>query len=223
MIRSGHRTGWFVASVFGVGLVIWLIIPVLPKMKRRTLPDRARPELDTLTSRSIILVRGYVRGVDRRPKRAEVAVPYRRLAVIVNSAYPEFPGGHFFDHDLVLKICSAIAQGRRVQVTGVVSKQAITLDQLRVHWQAGWETDDYNDPGNNNLFDQLLVFENNVVVADVRGIPYHAFGGPSPYHDSYTLEVFVQERAVKDLSDAIQATASQAGAKVEFIEGVPEP
>ena len=115
-------------------------------------------ELGELRSRAATLVVGYLNGVDRQPKGLAIAAPHRRLAVVLSTYAPEFPGGYFFDHDLVLKLCAAIVRSRKTQVKGW-PRHVRTLDELAAAWQTGWDTDDYDDPSNNDLFEELLVLE----------------------------------------------------------------
>ncbi len=176
-------------------------------------------ELNELRSRSITLIKGYVRGVDRKPNRVKVKTPFKRLAVAINTYYPEFRGRGFFDHDLVLKLCWAIAQGRQTQIKGT-SRGVLTLEELGAQWQAGWESDDHDDPSNNSIFQELLVLEKAEIVVQIIGLPYHREGGPAPYNDDDTLEILVPEPLADSVIAAVRMAATQAGAKVKELEGV---
>ena len=177
-------------------------------------------ELTQLKSREVLLISGYIKGIDRKPQSTRVKAPYGRLAVVINTSYPEFAGGYFFDHDLVLKICTVLIGGRRTKVIGW-PREARTFDELTTAWRAGWEKDDHDDPSNNDLFEEILVLDGKEVVMQIRGIDYHQVGGPVPYHDSATLEIFAPTVQADALLKMIQHTA--AGAKVQFLEGVAEP
>ena len=178
------------------------------------------PELDQLESRAVVLVSGFVQGVDEEPRLVQVAAPYGRFAVVVNTFYPEFPGGYFFDHDLVLKVCEAIVLGRSTRVRGF-PRDARTLEALEVAWRAGWQSDDRDDPSNNDLFAELLVLEGEDIVRHVRGIDWYTVGGPAPYHDSATLEVFAPAAETEDLLNAVRSSAAAAGAAVELLRQPP--
>ncbi|MBI4356113.1 MAG: hypothetical protein HY597_06685 [Candidatus Omnitrophica bacterium] len=181
-------------------------------------------ELSDLKSRSIRLIHGYVRGVDHKPNGVKVREPYRRIAILINTHYPEFRGRGFFDHELVLKLCAAIAQGRVAQVRQEKTRQALTLKELEQQWRAGWESDDHDDPSNNSIFKVLFVSEEgDEVVAQVNGLPYWREGGPAPYNDDDTLEVFVPEAAADGVVAAIRTAASEAGAAVTELPGEPVP
>ena len=176
------------------------------------------PELDQLKSRSVVLVSGFIQDVDQKPKLVKVSTPFRRFAVVINTSYPEFPGGYFFDHDLVLKICEAVVQGRSTQVRGF-PKDAQTLDALEAAWRAGCQSDERDDPSNNELFEELLALEGGEIILHIRGIDWHAVGGPAPYHDSATLEVFAPEAQADVLFQRVRAAASEAGAEVQVMQG----
>jgi len=176
-------------------------------------------ELGQLKSRSITLITGYIKGVDQKPKQVKVKQPFSRLAVIVNCYYPEFRGAGFFDHVLVLKLCSAIGKGRPTQVRGV-SEKMLTLEELEAHWQSGWESDDHDDPSNNDVFDELLIFEKGEVIIHMLGHPYLEEGGPEPYNDDDTLEIFMPEAMAEEVARVVQTTAIEANAKVKLMEGV---
>ena len=103
------------------------------------------PEPDPLQSRSVVLIPGFLPGVDEEPRAVRVAAPYGRFAVVVNTHYPEFAGGFFFDHELVLKLCEVIVQSRPTQVRGF-PREARTLEALGIAWREAWRTDDRDDP-----------------------------------------------------------------------------
>ncbi len=164
--------------------------------------------------RRVTLVDGYVRNADAPARGIRVPALWGRLAVAIWS-FPEDAVDFYFDDELVVQLCRAIADGRPTQVRGI-NKRILILEDVAVYWRHA--TADEKD-----LFDEMLIFRDAVPAVQVRGLPYYHSGGPAPYRDSVTLEVFAPTTDLPVIRAVLRRAAVQAGAAVSTSEGLAEP
>ena len=125
--------------------------------------------------------------------------PIAGIAVAVNTFYPEFKGGYYFDHELMCALSNKLIDGNSADI---LYKGAVlsNFQEVVSDWQRNAEIDDPDDPGLNDIFDEITIRHNGRTIRRVFGIVFYNFGGPEPYHDSTTLEIFLHPadcRAVK--------------------------
>src|SRR5215470_2428341 len=67
-------------------------------------------------SRSAKIISGFIKNVDRVPWRLRMEGPIARIAVAVNTFYPEFKGGYYFDHELMCALSNKLIDGNSADI-----------------------------------------------------------------------------------------------------------
>lgn len=170
---------------------------------------------ETSPHRTMKVVVGYVPRVDQRPRWAQDLGFDRRVAFVLETYRPDQGPDMFFD----LELYAALLQGARevfqadrmvvVSPQGRTTELAEAPDVVRL-LELRRELD--REP-----LEQLVLRRGDAVVASIGSEPWANAGGPSPYHDSYTVPIYSSEDRSTDLIAAARATRHELGAVIEEV------
>jgi len=141
-----------------------------------------------MNERAIEIVCGYLPGIDRQNLRASKLNLPRRLAIILSSYYPD-KAEMYFDSELfvsIVKVLSAIIPHQNMQFN-LDAKGSQTLLSFK-------ELQDYyaqHQPENREPFFSAELFDEQQTTAYLECVDYTPAGGPAPYHDSYTISIYL--------------------------------
>ena len=167
----------------------------------------------------VSLVFGFVADADEIPAEAAAAGLRRRFAVSMisdatGSAEP------FFDRDVLEALFMALlplwpagrvvaskpGSSARVFASAIAAIEGGALSQ---------------DPA--DLCGDLTLFAQERPVCMVRTLPYHAVGGPAPYHDAFVFEFFVSSYDATELEALLEGISCRRVFELEIVRALPEP
>tara|TARA_B110001454_G_scaffold219185_2_gene251012 strand:- start:38646 stop:39236 length:591 start_codon:yes stop_codon:yes gene_type:complete len=175
-----------------------------------------------LNSRHVNLISGYIKNVDLKPWRIGIDGPFARIAIAINRYYPEFKGGNYFDHELIAALVSKIIGDGSVEI--VYNERKISnFQEIIDDWKKNADEDDPDDPNLNEIFKEAKVKHGDKICRKIFGIDFDQFGGPEPYHDSITLEVYLQKKDFDSLQNDLRAVLADFSCKITEIKGQASP
>jgi hypothetical protein len=143
-----------------------------------------------MNKRAIEIVSGYLPEIDREnPKARKLHLP-RRVAVIFSSYHPD-KTEMYFDSALFVSVVKVLLEAIPHQEMKFVvdknpSKVLLSLEELQQYYAQ-------------NQAEDLVPFSSGELrsagqtVAYLESIDYTPVGGSEPYHDSYTLSIYLSE------------------------------
>lgn len=173
------------------------------------------------SDRTVALVTGYIRNVDRPDEEATKLGLPSRLAVVLSTGRKD-KDYMYFDEELFLSlvegIASAIPHDSLRMAMDPDNKVAFaSLDELRRHYAGIAEED--REP-----FFRAWLVRNGQTACFIQTEFFVFVGGPQPYSDSYTLALYFREVGPERLSQACRDATERVGASVAAeIIGLPEP
>gem|GEM_PF-5878930 len=168
------------------------------------------------------LITGYIKNIDIKPWRLGIDAPVARIALALNTHYPEFKGGYFFDHELIAAIASKMIGERGVEII-FKQKKLSSFQEVVDDWKQCAKRDDPDDPSLNEIFEQAIVYDGDKIRRKIFGIDFHQFGGADPYHDSVTLEVYLEKNEVESLLIDLKTVLRNLSCSTTEIKGQSSP
>jgi len=173
-----------------------------------------KPATAVYRTKAVTLVTGYLEA-DRMPTLARESGLPGRVAVVLPSYY-ENAVDAVLDEDLYLDIIAVLTRlvppwsaTIRTNDSGTVGMAS--LDEIREVLTREREP---REP-----FPEMKLFENGTLKTKVLFEPYVRFGGPEPYHDSYTLSVYSDPTDCDRTAGALEAAFKANRISVTVIEG----
>ncbi len=154
------------------------------------------------------IVKGYLPEVDILPSEAKNFGLTHRCAFVIESYRPNCVD-MFFDaalyEGLVNIVHKVVGSDKiRIQISKRETREVATAEEFHTLVEEMLSV-------TKSPFPCLFLLRNSSVVALIHSEPWALLGGPSVYHDSYTLAVFTQS----DLSDRLTQDARAYAAEVE--------
>lgn len=163
--------------------------------------------------RSLKLVIGYLRDAgDSSNETASASGLTRRFAWVLETYRPDKGPDSYFDAELfralIERYLGTIGHDRlEIAMHG---RKGIVLSSLETIVE---------EP-----FENAKIFQNGKVLCFIETVPWVNVGGPEPYHDSYTVSVYVQAYDSTAIRDLTQNVAQALGAVVtEVLAGQEIP
>lgn len=174
----------------------------------------------TNSERTLKLVRGYVKGVDRLPQQAKARDLDKRFAFVLETYRPGVVDA-FFDAELyegLVKV-TAKAFGATSLTVALDSGDAVKCSAAEFHSCLVKRLEVEREP-----FSQILIERDSVVVAMLFCEPWVNVGGPDPYHDSYTLALYTASIVDDSFEADVRALCDSLGAEItHVVQGGAEP
>jgi len=166
-----------------------------------------------MPERTLKLVFGYLKDIDRSNKKAESSGLSRRVAVVFDT-WRSDRTDMFFDSQLYLVVMSAILgaiphDSLKISVRSP-GKEYSSLSQLEQKYRSVAE--DEREP-----IAWADVFQAGRLVGHFNTLRYDAVGGPEPYHDAIVTEVFLKDFDEEKLRTRISEAAVREGAVIKEI------
>ena len=169
------------------------------------------------------IVRSFLPCDKHRAKTADAFVAEAglqdRLAIVLYSFRPG-KVDMFFDHELFLNILTTVTGFLRSDAMAIELEDKSTLaalDELRVFYEE-LDEDDRVPP------ERITWTRQNRLLCVGVCQNWHLVGGPDPYHDSFTFELFGPTRFPDDLLASIEKGSAALGANVVCrLEGARDP
>lgn len=167
--------------------------------------------------RDLSIVVGYVVGVDRCPPLARRHRLTHRFAFVLHTFRPEHVD-MYFDRDLHGAILAALW---RI----VAAERADARDEeTETRCDSVGALLDIAELRDEPLLSVTFYDANDTVTLVVESEPWAYTGGPSPYHDSFTLAAFSALDLSRDFSRAATEIAQQLGGTVlDTVTGQSHP
>jgi hypothetical protein len=153
----------------------------------------------------VIIVKGFVPGVDFYPKNLRVKEPLKRIALSVCvwgiDKYPEERQNMYW---LIHEFYAAVANCKFEVVCFYEEKRITQIQQCP----------------RDNVIDEMRIIENGTTVGQIFGIPYFSLGGPWPYHDSATIEILIEPAIEEHIMTLLVETLKKNGMQWDTIPAV---
>jgi hypothetical protein len=172
-----------------------------------------------MSERTLKLVFGYLKDIDRPNKKADSSGLSRRLAVAFDT-WRSDRADMCFDSRLYLAVLSAILEAvphDSIKIFTGSTEEYSSLSQLEQKYRSVAE--DEREP-----FRCADVFQAGRLVGHINTVRYDAVGGPEPYHDAIVAEVFLRDLDEEKLRTKISEAAAGEGAVIKEVRrGGPAP
>jgi hypothetical protein len=148
--------------------------------------------------------------------------PIARIAVVINTFYPEIKGGYYFDHELVSALSNKLIGDNSVELL----YKGATLSAFQAvanEWRRNAEIDDPDDPCLNDIYDVITIRRHGKTIRRIFGADFHQFGGPEPYHDSVTLDIYLHPEESLAVKNDLKTVMDELSCKYTEINGEPVP
>jgi hypothetical protein len=165
-------------------------------------------EVGVTNDRSLCLVSGY-HAVSYPPVAAYEAGMRHRFAVVLDT-YRRDKIDMFFDSSLALLLVPALCQIIRYDQLSIRMAGGATIssiEELARHY-SGLEEVDRDPPA------CIEVWRGGAIGAIVQTEWWSSVGGPSPYHDSYTISFYTANDHSSEFRQAIEDLCLAAGASI---------
>jgi hypothetical protein len=173
-----------------------------------------------MSERTLKLVFGYLKDIDRPNKKAKSSGLSRRVAVAFDTSRSDRTD-MFFDSRLYLAVLSAILEAVPHDSLKISpcspGEEYSSLSQLERSYRSVAEEE--REP-----FRSADVFQAGGLIGHINTLRYDSVGGPEPYHDAIVAEVFLRDLDEKKLRMKISEAAAREGAVIKEIRrGGPAP
>lgn len=159
------------------------------------------------------LVNGYIYPVDTLPAEISFSKSPGRLALAFNTYYPEVEGDFFLDYELILTCLDPILQMGQLTVMDE-QNSPVEFEKLK----ASWVEDEDRD-----WFRQIIVKDQGLVLFQIFGQPWFRVGGPEPYHDTATVEIYMGRDRIEEVAKLLIDAISEAGVNTQLVSGTRLP
>lgn len=161
---------------------------------------------------SVTIVDGFL-PVDQWPANLNLPPPCRRIGLITSTFDPSVDGSFRIDTDLILEISTQLCEGLDIEVC---------------FWRESETFHDLDDASfklklSDDIFETLTASANGKVRVQIWGACWYRIGGPIPYHDSATLEIFCPEENFLQTLKRIQSLLRARGHDTNLINGSRAP
>jgi hypothetical protein len=164
--------------------------------------------------RTLKIVVGYVRGVDRLPRHVQDLHLTRRVAFVLDS-YRSDNVDMFFDAELYAalldstrevfgadRMSAVLSRGETATIGSASDAERILQSELE---------------GGSEPFTKVMLSRGGTIVAVIESEPFAYSGGPEPYHDSFTVPIYSREDAAGRLEASARSVCSRLGAEITEI------
>jgi hypothetical protein len=143
-----------------------------------------------MNERAIEIVLGYLPGIDRENSTAKKLHLPRRVAVIFSSYHPK-KTEMYFDNELFASVVKVLLgtiplQKMEFVVVENPSKVLSSWEELQRYYSQNQDED-------LTPFASGKLFSAQQTVAYLESTDYTSVGGSKPYHDSFTLSIYLPE------------------------------
>ena len=157
---------------------------------------------------------GYIPALDQEPGDLPFSRPCCRVAVVTETYDPTVPGHFAINSDLLTRLVSALRRDAELEIR-------FGSNPHRTARNPGAE--ELHEIIADDLFDSITIFKERVPWIQLRGAQWYKCGGPKPYHDSATVEIFAAKADCGDVTRLVHGALVSMVTRVDVIAGKPIP
>ncbi len=171
----------------------------------------------TEESKKILLISGFIAGIDQLPENLEISGPQARLALITETYAPHIEGSFAINSEQILAILRKICFGFEAKICLEEHEEASDFHGLSDEYLLKRISEDF--------FYNISVLKKGLLIFQIFGAHWYKTGGPYPYHDTATLEMIFPAASTREVLERVQMNLRELKQPFEIQEAdlVPMP